>query len=78
MTIAYKHHTNFATSLMGDTASKLMDEIEDETWMDRPCNCGLAFKKDGLCLFGGKCREAAVVYKVKCRCCDSFYIGKME
>ena len=29
-------------------------------------------------LVGGKCREAAVVYKVKCRCCNSFYIGKTQ
>ena len=78
ISMAYKCHSNLAMSLMGDISSKLMVRIEDETWKDRECNCGLAFKRECTCIFGSRCREGAVVYKTTCRCCGSYYIGKTQ
>ena len=67
---------NLGTKLKADTASELMAGIDDKTWISRPCNCGPGFKVDGKCIYGGQCRNACVIYKATCKCCNQVYIGK--
>ena len=76
--MSYHVFSNLGAKLNADTASKLMEGIDDLTWITRPCNCGPSFKVDGQCIYGGKCRVACVVYKATCKCCNQVYIGKLQ
>ena len=47
-------------------------------FVDRPCNCNAATKINGLCAYGGRCRESIVVCKTTCLKCDKIYIGNTQ
>ena len=78
LSTAYTCHSNLASLLNANTGSKVMAGIVDEGSRDRDCNCGPSFKKDGECIFGGRCRESYVVCKLTCRCCNMYYVGKTQ
>ena len=78
LSMAYTCHSNLDSLLNADTGSKVMAGIVDEGLRDRACNCGPSFKKDVECIFGRRCRESYVIYKLTCRCCNMYYIGKTQ
>ena len=65
---------------------KVMAGIEDDATKTLPCNCPKSFlrwnEKDGVkeCAYGGdsQCKTAGVIYKLRCKCCNKFYIGKTQ
>ena len=71
------HHkfANLAEIFAGDLSSKLMENVVSLDFESLRCNCNAASKVDGKCIYGGRCRERIVVYKVNCTQCKCFYIG---
>ena len=74
LSMVYTCHSNLASLINANTGLKVMAGIVDEGLRDRACNCVPIFKKDGECIFGGRCRESYLVYKLTCRCCNMYYI----
>ena len=76
------HHRfpNIGQMFRGDLLRKVMAGIDDVAKRDRPCNCNRRAKResDGTCMYRGRCREAVVIYEIKCKCCNMDYVGKTQ
>eukprot|EP00957_Ditylum_brightwellii_P080733 6139756-Ditylum_brightwellii.AAC.1 len=55
---------------MIDLMGKINDRIESLDFKNRPCNCNVRTKRNGQCIFDGKCRAQRIVYKATCTDCD--------
>ena len=76
--ISYHKFPSLGQAFMGDLTTKLTRHVKSRDFEDLPCNCNRASKIDGLCMFGGDCRKAIVVYKTECRDCNMVYIGNTQ
>lgn len=76
----YKRHMNVKEMLLGDITKKIMRGIDDAEYIKKiqrgKCTCRSTHKHDGECLYKEECETKAVIYKISCKCCNSFYIGK--
>ena len=86
VTFVNKRHTNLKQMLLGDLKMKVMADIEDATTKTLPCNCPKSFlhwkEKEGKkeYSYGGdlQCKTAGMIYKLRCKCCNKFYIGMTQ
>ena len=76
--MSYHRFSNLREAFQGDLNNKLLKGIGSEDFNDRPCNCNIASKIDGKCIYNSKCRSSIVVYKATCKDCDVFYIGNTQ
>ena len=77
--MCYRRHRNLREYLLADANAKLMRNIVDEDTKPQACNCQQRVRNSsGECIFGGQCRTAGVVYKITCKCCGDYYIGKTQ
>jgi len=77
--MSYHKFTNLGEQFNGDLTGKVMDGVNDFDLRDRPCGCHRSSKRaDGRCFYDGNCRRSMVVYKLRCKCCDSSYFGKTQ
>eukprot|EP00957_Ditylum_brightwellii_P209702 15362855-Ditylum_brightwellii.AAC.1 len=44
----------------------------------QPCNCNICTKRNGKCIFDGKCSTQCISYKATCTGCYLTYIGFMQ
>ena len=78
--MTHKRHMNLKEMLLGDITKKIMQGIDDYEYVKKTkkgkCNCRSTHKPNGECLYKEECETKAVIYKISCKCCNSFYIGK--
>ena len=74
--MCWKRHRNLKEILLGDLSNKLLENVEDEIFSDKPCNCRRDKLVDGECFLNGQCRVSNVIYKLHCKCCGDSYLGK--
>ena len=76
--MSYHRNTNIREALHADLMRKVSAEIVSRDEKTRECQCtdALRISAEGKCIFGSRCREKCVVYRVSCQLCDKFYIGK--
>ena len=75
--MVYKRHQNLVEMLLADISAKVMDGVEDAE-QSLPCNYRGDNLVNGECYWNGQCRKSSVIYKIKCKCCGDFYIGKTQ
>lgn len=73
--MSYHKFTNLSEIFQGDLTTKLLENVQSEDFMDRPCNCTRVSMVDGSCDFDACCRKTIVVYKATCTCLGKYYIG---
>ena len=79
VSMVYKRHANLKEILLGDLHGKVMAHTKDTATKQLICNCRADTKVDGKCIYNdGDCKKAGVIYKLTCKCCNMFYIGKMQ
>ena len=80
--MVYKRHQNLKEMLLGDIATKVMRDIEEAGYLKKTskklCHCRPSFKIDGRCPYDDQCETTGVIYKISCKCCEAFYIGKTQ
>ena len=78
--ILSSRHSNLKEKLLGDLSRKVMRGVEDFEYVKKirrgKCTCVRTHKPNGECMYKEECETKAVIYKITCKCCDSFYIGK--
>jgi cell pole-organizing protein PopZ len=78
----HKRHQNLKEMLLGDIATKVTSGIVEAGYAKKTkkklCNCRSSCKVDGECLYGENCELKCVIYKITCKCCRDFYIGKTQ
>ena len=75
LSLSYHKFPNLRELLQGDLTTKLMEHIGSKDFERRECNCTTASKVDGVCIYGGNCRESMVIYKATCKETGKFYVG---
>ena len=78
ISMSFHIFSNVGKFLNGDLTGKLVEDIDDSTWTNRPCSCNRPNRINGLCVYGGRCRRSVVVCNMWCRLCDTSYIGKIQ
>ena len=73
--MCYKRHQNLQELLLADAQAKLMHRVVEKDEQE-PCNCPATHVVNGQRLFGEDCQKSGVIYKVTCKCCGAYYIGK--
>ena len=55
--MSYHKFPNLREILQGDLVTKIMEGVGSKDFDNDDCNCNKATKRDGLCLYEGKCRR---------------------
>ena len=77
--MSYHKFSNLGERFNDDLTQKIMMNVIDENWKDRPCNCNkTSLKENGECLYENNCRKTMIVYDLECTICDLHYIGKTQ
>ena len=78
----HKRHQNLKEMLLGDIATKVTSGIVEAGYAKKTkkklCNCRSLNKVNGRCLYNENCELRCVIYKITCKCCEDFYIGKTQ
>ena len=75
----YHKFLNLEEKFNSDLTSKIMKDIKDYDFKDRPCNCDVRYlKSDQTCWFENNCRKSMVVYELKCKLTGKSYYGKTQ
>ena len=83
-TMSYHKFPNITELFQSDLNKKIMNQVVSLDINSRDCNCSSHLKNDkGECIFNGKCRHTAVIYKVTCTTCEAngkpkYYIGSTQ
>ena len=70
--------------LLGDAQEKCMRNIVSFDWWKKTkkgkakCNCDPETKVNGECLWGEECLTEGIIYRIECRCCGQYYLGKTQ
>jgi len=75
-----KRHQNLKEMLLGDLQAKVMQgiEIQPTTKSQKKCRCHKSHHVNGRCLYKGECETPSVIYKLTCKCCGDYYLGKTQ
>jgi len=80
--MVYKRHSNLKELLLGQLQQKCMEGVVIASDLkkrgDEKCRCQAKYKPDGRCPYGEECETRAVIYKITCRCCKDYYLGKTQ
>lgn len=78
----HKRHQNLKEMLLGDIATKVMKGVSPTEYVKatqkKKCSCRQSSKVDGKCLWNEECETTGVIYKITCKCCNDFYLGKTQ
>ena len=78
-----KRHQNLKEMLLGDIQQKCMKNIQPEAYVKATakgrCNCRSTHKIGGQqCHYKEECETTGVIYRITCKCCNAFYLGKTQ
>ena len=73
--MSYHKFPNLRETFQSDMTKKIMKGVVSQDFIMRDCNCNDATKIDGICIYGGGCRNAVVIYNATCNICDMVYKG---
>ena len=74
----YHRLPNLRVILQVEMVVKIRKGIRSKYFLNHECNCNCTTNMKVTCSCGGECRTYCVVYKVACRQCISFYVGKTQ
>ena len=78
-----KRHQNLKEMLLSDAQHKIMKSVVPHLYQKNTengkCTCRSTHKIGGTeCHYKEECETTAVVYKIKCKCCGAYYLGKTQ
>ena len=76
--MCHKRFSSIENRIQGDLRSKVDKGVISDDYCDWTCNCGQQAKRDGECIWNGKCRAKCVIYHYKCLKCAAEYVGSTQ
>ena len=76
--MCYHRFMNICELFQAELKRKLLRGVMSLDFINRPCNCGKKSTVTSNCVYGNRCRNACIIYKVMCTETNRFYIGNTQ